>query len=120
MLPRAARDTCQACICVFGGQATSSLLSSAAVDETEFRRSQPAALGSHCRAILLHNMQPCTQVELLRLRYSCGYSRTRTVQKTKNSSLHLGASFIMHGAGVLACMGPEATTSLEMEEAPAA
>jgi hypothetical protein len=45
MLPRAARDTCQACICVFGGQATSSLLSSAAVDETEFRRSQPGCFG---------------------------------------------------------------------------
>jgi hypothetical protein len=30
---------------VFGGQATSSLLSSAAVDETEFRRSQPSCFG---------------------------------------------------------------------------
>jgi hypothetical protein len=30
---------------VFGGQATSSLLSSAAVDETEFRRSQPGCFG---------------------------------------------------------------------------
>jgi hypothetical protein len=31
--------------CVYGGQATSSLLSSAAVDETEFRRSQPGCFG---------------------------------------------------------------------------
>jgi hypothetical protein len=30
---------------VFGGQATSSLLSSAAVDETEFCRSQPGCFG---------------------------------------------------------------------------